>query len=152
MLINCQNSLCNKETNNPKFCSRSCSAVVSNKTTVKRKKTIQCKNCNKLIYAGYIYCKECYKPIDYSLKDVIYDKHHKSSAFALVRARARATARMIDNHCKICKYSKHIEVCHIKPISSFPIDTKLSIVNHISNLVKLCPNCHWEYDHGLIAL
>jgi hypothetical protein len=23
-------------------------------------------------------------------------------------------------------------------------------VNSLDNLVGLCPNCHWEFDHGLL--
>jgi predicted HNH restriction endonuclease len=25
-------------------------------------------------------------------------------------------------------------------------------VNALDNLVGLCPNCHWEFDHGLLQL
>jgi hypothetical protein len=25
-------------------------------------------------------------------------------------------------------------------------------VNSLDNLVGLCPNCHWEFDHGLLQL
>ena len=43
---------CNKETNNPKFCNRSCSAIYNNRAFPKRKKGISdrikvCKNCGK---------------------------------------------------------------------------------------------------------
>jgi hypothetical protein len=36
--------------------------------------------------------------------------------------------------------------------TSFPLDTPISVVNSLDNLVGLCPNCHWEFDHGLLQL
>lgn len=103
-----------------------------------------CENCKiKKIVGGF----------DYTLKDATYTLHHKSSAYALVRTRARAIASKLGwNSCKICGYNKHIEVAHIKSISSFGEDTLVSIINDPSNLVPLCPNCHWELDNGLLFL
>lgn len=49
--------------------------------------------------------------------------------------------------CSKCGYDKHFQICHIKSISSFPDDTMLSEINNISNVVALCPNCHWEFDN-----
>ena len=52
--------------------------------------------------------------------------------------------------CNVCGYNKHVEVAHLKPIHSFPKETLLETVNNISNLLYLCPNCHWEHDNGLL--
>ena len=52
----------------------------------------------------------------------------------------------------MCGYDNHIEVAHIKPISSFDDNTKLSEINHKNNIVALCPNHHWEFDNNLISL
>ena len=49
--------------------------------------------------------------------------------------------------CMKCGYDKHVEVCHIKPIRQFSEDTLLSVINDKTNLLLLCPNCHWEYDN-----
>lgn len=54
--------------------------------------------------------------------------------------------------CKNCGYNKHIEVCHIKAINSYSDDTKISEINALSNLIGLCPNCHWEFDNGLLDI
>jgi len=54
--------------------------------------------------------------------------------------------------CQRCGYNKHIEICHIRPISSFPKKTKLKTVNARENILFLCPNCHWEFDHNLLTL
>ena len=90
---------------------------------------------------------------DYALYEVSYDKHHKSSAFSLVRVRARTLGKRLGwTCCMKCGYSKHIEIAHIKPIGSYPPETMISEINNVSNLVPLCRNCHWEFDHGEWAL
>lgn len=143
---------CYNPTNNLKFCSRSCAAKITNKTP-KRKKTkfSFCENCNIECTYGRKYCKLCFKTCmapDITLEEAIYENHHKSSAFALVRTRARTSikAKKITT-CEKCGYDKHVEVCHIKPISEFSLNTKISEINSETNLIILCPNCHWEFDH-----
>lgn len=53
--------------------------------------------------------------------------------------------------CKLCGYSKHIDVAHIKAVADFDKNTLISVVNNINNLVGLCLNHHWEYDHDLLS-
>lgn len=48
--------------------------------------------------------------------------------------------------CVECGYTKHVELCHKKPIHAFPLTATLSEINAIDNLVFLCPNHHWELD------
>lgn len=86
------------------------------------------------------------------LSKAIYITHHKSSAFALVRSRARTKAQKLPQICSNCGYDKHVEVCHIKPISKFSLDTLVSEINKLENLLLLCPNCHYEYDKGLLKI
>lgn len=145
--------ICNKETKNPKFCSRSCSAVNSNKTSPKRSIEGNCDRCHRPISKRNKFCKKCFEEGllgDLTLGEAIYTKHHKSSAYALVRARARKVCT--SSSCKNCGYEKHTEVCHIKSIGDFSLDTKLSEINSLDNLVRLCPNCHWEFDNGRLRL
>lgn len=159
----CKN--CGNTTNNPKFCSRSCSATFTNKTNPKRLLIDRiCGNCgSKLQRKSHLdtstVCKECkmahtFARYDsYSIKDVTYSSHHRSSAFALIRARARKIAKDAGLvSCSICGYSTHVEICHIKSISSFTDDTLVSSVNSLDNLVALCPNHHWELDNGVIKI
>ena len=35
-------------------------------------------------------------------------------------------------------------------ISNFSPDTPIKFVNDMRNLVLLCPNAHWEFDHGIL--
>ena len=50
--------------------------------------------------------------------------------------------------CAVCGYDAHYEVCHIRPITDFHPPDFVAQVNELSNLVALCPNHHWEFDHG----
>ncbi len=141
---------------------KSCSAIYNNKKHVKRQpKKRFCRECkvklpiirktttNGIPYiAKRLLCDTCRKPKAMTLREAMYINLHKSSAFALVRARARSKMAGI-TICTKCGYSKHVEVCHIKHISSFPLDTLISDINANNNLLVLCPNCHWEFDHDL---
>lgn len=147
---------CKKQHNNPKFCSRSCAAKFTNRTP-KRKLTNTCKDCSIKIRSSRARCTSCNQKWrdanlfqDMTLKEAIYEKHHKSSAFALVRSRARQVAKKLGlDTCQNCGYNKHVEIAHIKPISSFSEEIMLSVINSPDNIMALCPNCHWEFDHNL---
>lgn len=136
------------------YCCRSCSATANNKKQPRRKFEGKCHKCESVISKSLKYCKKCHQEVfnwledDTTIKEAIYTQHHKSSAFALIRSRARTIAKQLGwDSCRECGYSKHIEIAHIKAISSFPESTKLKVVNSPSNLLPLCPNCHWEHDN-----
>lgn len=57
-----------------------------------------------------------------------------------------------DKKCAICGYDKHVEIAHIKPVSEFDDNTLISEINSIDNLIALCPNHHWEFDHGILKI
>lgn len=51
-------------------------------------------------------------------------------------------------HCFIAK--RHlIDVCHIKPVKNFLSTAMVYEINNPNNLIGLCKNCHWEFDHLL---
>ncbi len=54
--------------------------------------------------------------------------------------------------CHKCGYDTYYEVCHIKAVKDFPLTALISDINHIDNLVALCPTHHWEFDNGLLTL
>lgn len=79
--------------------------------------------------------------------------HHPSWAHSRVRQIGRALHKnLLKGSCAICGYEKHVELAHIRPVTDFPDEALLSEVNHPSNVVQLCPNCHWEFDKGLLTL
>jgi hypothetical protein len=147
---------CGNETTNPKFCNKSCAASFNNKRFPKRKPQNICKDCSVVITSGRTRCKPCngiwqsglLLNDGMTLQEAIYTNHHKTSAFSKVRSRARSVMKkMMPNGCQFCGYDKHVEVCHKKSLASFPLDTLVSEVNDPGNLLLLCPNCHWEFDH-----
>lgn len=150
---------CDKETTNPKFCSSSCSASYNNLLYPRRKPEGECKICATPISTRYTYCSSCKihskQYVDWSQVTLsnmtgkrAYQKH----------SRVRELARKAYNKsnkpkiCYNCGYDKHIEVCHIKAISSFSEDIPITEINSLENLLALCPNCHWELDYGNLEL
>ena len=105
----------------------------------KEKRSKLCSNCNLKS-----------RRTDYTLGEAIYNEGTKGSTYSLIRSRARNI--MQGKVCERCGYSIHVEICHIKPINKFPLDAKLSEINHPDNLVALCRNHHWEFDRGLLTL
>jgi hypothetical protein len=157
---------CKKETKNPKFCSRSCSATYTNKTVTKKKLTRKCKKCDALALRKKRFC-ELHDQEEFknkriwieklSIKHYCYrfleSKLHPSSKFAHIRGLCRSWHKdKTKLPCHNCGYSKHVELCHIKPISSFHEDTLIGVVNAEENIVQLCPNCHWEFDNGRLEI
>ena len=54
--------------------------------------------------------------------------------------------------CAVCGYDKHVEVAHVRAVSEFSDDATVREINALDNLIGLCPNHHWEYDHRLLKL
>lgn len=149
--------VCGKETTNPKFCSRSCSAIYTNHEHPKRqKKTRFCKNCGAEIETGKTVCDNCNskRSIDYWSGKTLADIEHpfQYQVSNLLRGIARRVYQQANRpyKCQNCGYDKHVEICHIRAINTFPNDTPVLVVSGIDNLIALCPNCHWEFDHGLL--
>lgn len=148
---------CGNETKNPKFCSRSCAAKYNNSKMPKRKPEHACKFCDKPVSCRKRYCsnicKENYKYQNTTLRESEYPNAYYNR-YTKIRFYARNVYLSCGEslHCAVCGYDKHIEVCHLIPVSKFDKDALLSEINHINNLVALCPNCHWELDHGHIVI
>lgn len=149
---------CGAETNNPKFCSSSCSARFNNRAFPKRKRrSYFCKICGAETGYRRSYCPNCdpTKPKSYddvTIAEIRKQAKYQANSWIRKLARRAYAAAKKPQCCSICGYSKHFEVCHIKPIQDFSEETPMSIVNHLENLAALCPNCHWEFDHGRLSL
>lgn len=153
--MNCLN--CGDPTSNPSYCSRSCSAVSNNKKYPKRSPEAICKDCGKSMRTTKRKsCDECYIPRkkvkDQTIAELKGDGNANNSGYTQIRADARKSFRSSGRPmtCQQCGYDLHVEICHIKDISSFSDDTYIFIINDLSNLVTLCPNHHWEFDNGVI--
>lgn len=59
---------------------------------------------------------------------------------------------MIELPCANCSYDLHVELAHIKSVSTYTNEVTLGEINHPSNVIQLCRNCHWEFDHNKLDL
>lgn len=154
---------CQQPTKNKKYCSRSCSAKSTNRSHQKRHKLMHpCKKCSIPVRKKHRYCEKCrpivtdYRTCTKTLGDFIneYKGKSRSGVFSAIRARARYHLQKNGelSKCQNCGYNKHVEACHIKAISKFPLTTPINIINKRSNLAVLCKNCHWEFDNGVLTL
>jgi tRNA threonylcarbamoyladenosine modification (KEOPS) complex Cgi121 subunit len=110
-----------------------------------------------LIQVGWtpkIKCLNCkvFKNRNISLKELKI-KYSSHQYHAKIRQDSRTEYKKSKRPlvCKVCNYSKHIEVCHIKAIKSFSEDSTIAEINALENLVALCPNHHWEFDNGILV-
>lgn len=143
------------------FCSKTC----SNKCNVRRTKQIKkCfyKDCTEQVdYKASKFCKKC-KSIGRQYMKIsdgklqcertigeCLKKTNDANKYNSIRRHARYLFDDIKfKSCMRCSWSHHVEVCHIKPISDFSPCALLSEVNNLSNLILLCPNCHWLFDQN----
>lgn len=153
---------CGKETSNPKFCNSSCSAQYNNKRRPKKIKLYKhyCKKCGEFLGENTNHrspncCEECNS--NYVNWNSVTLKEAKEKRKYQVHSRIRELAKnnvkglKRFEQCSNCGYNKHVEICHIKAIKDFEEDSKISEINNLNNLVGLCPNCHWEFDNGLLS-
>lgn len=151
-----------------KFCNKSCAAKYNNKFSSLKphKRYGKCEKCNcEIIFkkrknGGYYkrkFCIECRlsngihnKTID----ELFSSRKHYQSARSNIRRHAYYTYKNNGKEfkCSVCGYDLHVEICHIRPVSDFPKNIKIKVVNYINNLVALCPNHHWELDNGHLNL
>jgi len=87
-------------------------------------------------------------------KDVFLNAEYWSQARSKIQRPALNKYNKSDKpkHCVVCGYDKHYEVAHIKAVSDFSDNSTIEEINNIDNLIALCPNHHWEYDHGLLDI
>ena len=153
---------CGKETSNPKFCSSSCAAKYNNPIKLyknKKKYSHYCKKCGKFLCENSRndspnFCDSCNSNrVNWDL--ITLEEIHKKRKYqnnSRIRDLAKKKTKNIKRFqsCANCGYDKHVEVCHIKAIKSFPLTALVSEINDLNNLVGLCPNCHWEFDNNIL--
>lgn len=169
--MNCLN--CEKETTNPKFCSRSCAAIFNNRNSPPRNPPTEkfCIRCERSlgVFAngskpgGWSrICDDCKirKPrnIDWDLetKESLRGMGNSNFGGRFPYIRTLSRKKYIKSgksmQCYVCKYDLHVDVCHIKDVKEFPDDALIKDINHIDNLVALCKNHHWEFDNGHLSI
>jgi hypothetical protein len=175
---NCENIIEVRESERPcdarhrKFCSQSCSAQFNNRKRTKNSlgkpgyRDYICKCCGQLVVSKHVrqICDRCRRLGLYipsrdeseTLEEIMNRLGVKTTSDQKLRSiivtHARQTYRRNDKEfiCNICGYIKHTNVCHIRPWTKFPKTASLGEINNIDNLISLCPNHHWEFDHNLL--
>jgi hypothetical protein len=140
------NEMCS-EVRKKTYCDRSCSVTYNNRIRyrkIKDKKVSVVKEKTPIF--GYLEGKT--KKEFFESKGIYYK----------FRAVIRKHAHYIyhknngEKKCKVCEYENHVEVCHIKSVSSFGDNDLITDINSFDNLIGLCPNHHWEFDNGIIKI
>jgi len=133
-----------------------------NTSKIRCQRKYLCTSCATLVSADGITCGTCKKnkrqelTLGYTvgqIRELYKDKSSMATA-AKIRGYGITIYKNSDKpkHCIRCKYDKFYEVCHIKPVSSFDNAATMADVHAIDNLIALCPNCHWEFDHAMLLL
>ena len=147
------------------FCSRSCAATFNNSLKPKkaeglytlREKT--CSNCKSTYVKDgrdakntcSILCSMELGMKQRTMKEAI--QRVGSNTYDAIRKNARAYSKhFFPAKCMICDYDKHYEVCHVKDLKDFTREETVYEVNNKTNLIHLCPNCHWEFDHNQLDI
>ena len=168
---------CSKPTSNPKFCSRKCAASINNRVSnfgsrsgrrAGSGKLRTCEVCNleyrcSISHRSQVRCANCIRKVNPKAETIMtlqqfYDApsvkgKHPSWRSALIRVLNRKwNNHLLKLPCARCGYSVHVELAHIKPISSFPPTSTLGEVNAESNNIQFCRNHHWEFDHHIFTL
>lgn len=164
-------------TRRKKFCNTSCAATFNNQRGTHRRgpqpspdvRLQSCSICGKTFLSprlpsGHFNytrpCDDCRTtPTENRTKGELFGGSGTSGDVIWQRARATITthARRIAlregllTKCRNCGYEKHVETCHIRGVMEFPDTATLGEINAVTNMVGLCPNCHWEFDHQLLS-
>ncbi len=123
------------------FCNKSCAAKYNNALYPKRKPIVKPEKDTSIR-----------KSISFKTKAQLFKEYANwQSARSTIQKNARAIflKEFPEPACNVCGYTKHIEVCHIQSVSSFPDETLILTINDITNLFALCPTHHWEFDNRL---
>lgn len=133
---NCGNEI--KKRGN-KFCSKSCTAIFSNKNRTRNIKKEKCLNCNKEINKIKKYCSvEC--SIIHK-KNIIFQKIESGDKTLNTKQYKHFLIKKYGNKCMRCEWDKINVTTGKVPIQLEHIDGN-SDNNELNNLILLCPNCH----------
>lgn len=166
---------CNQPTDNPRFCSRSCSATYNNRVNPKRTRTHHCRGCDSLITSNHRYCEQCRE--DRSIpttvrcqrcdREYLYDYrkgHTKSLCNSCNANRHRTEAKQLcvkykGGQCQVCGYKRCLRALsfHHNGNKQFGISGNQlldwnKLRPELDKCVLLCANCHMELHDGIIKI
>lgn len=176
MIVNCNkckikfkktNSEVKRSKTGRHYCSKSCAASINNLGVERNKKVKRtCNRCSKEYsrttrHKSPLICKSCSTGIadkreaakNTSIGEYQVKGKPPSWKNSAIRNFCRSWNKELrELPCQSCGYDKHVELCHVKPITSFGSTATLREVNSPDNILVLCRNCHWEFDHSLLPI
>jgi hypothetical protein len=118
-----------------------CNKKFSTKSNLKEHEKESCKNKNRIIQKQLKEAEDRNKELE---------KLHVSTRNTIIRSEARKlyNEKYKKLHCTHCnnKNRDNIQICHIKAVKDFNILTPIDVINHLSNIISLCANCHLDLD------
>jgi hypothetical protein len=155
--VRCGNPACSKtiqvreDLAESRYCSVACSNVAKHR---RKRKVYACKACGEDASYRRAFCQKCEdaRSIENRTLDSFKSARSDANRYNQIRQHARKVGSVLPEICETCGYKKHAPVCHRKAISLFPGSTLVKEINALSNLARLCPTHHWEFDHGLLTL
>ena len=158
-------AFCGSPTLNPKFCSRSCAASSNNAESPKRALESLCGCGNKRSSWRSKLCDDCRAARVESRKENHYNtwtlgamrgsgNANFNSRYPYIRNMSRKAYKDSGRpmKCLVCDYSLHVDIAHIRDVKSYPDSATVAEVNNLDNLIALCKNHHWEFDHGHLQI
>lgn len=139
-----------------KFCNKSCAASYNNRVYPKRQASVwPCIRCGKDSPYRRKYCLDCKQLLLYrkleGLSMGAYKALFSKDSVAYTALRGMAKSRWSGEcSCAICGYTNHVQLCHILDLHKIPDDSPAKVAVSRDNLIQLCPNHHWEFDHGML--
>lgn len=159
---------CKQETINPKFCCRSCAASYNNRAYPKRQQTEKfCKRCRLSlgVFSSNLrerrICDNCrlrkqHPNANTQTKGELRGQGNanRGGRYPYIRILSRKAYKASGRPmvCFVCGYSLHVDICHIRDVKDYPDDALVADINALTNLIALCKNHHWEFDHGKLVL
>jgi hypothetical protein len=161
-----------------KFCSHSCASMFHNlkrRVPARRVFTMRCQLCKQSLLIESDcpssarrrkYCDKCRSlrfaanavkgnPMNQRTKGEVFSANRSwQSARNSIRKHAYSVYAQSGKpfKCVVWQYDKHVEICHLRSVSSFADSELIATINAPDNLVALCPTHHWEFDHHLLSL
>jgi 5-methylcytosine-specific restriction endonuclease McrA len=133
---------CNKDTSNPKFCSRSCAAKTNNKVyqkiRLRRYREENCLYCGTSLHGKRVE-KFCNKKCEVKYNYIKYEKKFELGLLLYPQTIKKILLKRFGNICKKCKKTTWNNL--LIPLDLNHIDGN-SNNNIPSNLELICPNCH----------
>jgi len=136
-----------------KFCNKSCAGkfngTIGGSIAAKNKRVQRtCSSCDGVMPWTANKVRVCA-----SCRSAARDRIPSSTKASMHRCSISFNARQVlfksdrPRKCEKCGYDRHVEACHKRAVADFPDDALMSEVNGLDNLMWLCPNHHWEFDH-----